>query len=53
MKNPMEAKKEKDAGNETSVGQMAEELKQMNAMLQRMWKVQQQLQVEGGREAEA
>lgn len=59
MKNPKEAKEVKDpkeakgVGNEASVGQMAEELKQMNAMLQRMWKVQQQLQVEDGREAEA
>ena len=49
----MEAKDTKGAGSEASVGQMAEELKQMTAMLQRMWKAQQQLQVEGGREAEA
>lgn len=53
MKNPMETKEAKGAGSEASVGQMAEELKQVTAMLQRMWKAQQQLQVEGGRGAEA
>ena len=49
----MEAQDTKGAGSEASVGQMAEELKQMTAMLQRMWKAQQQLQVEGRRGAEA